>query len=169
MQYTFFVAKKWDHRQMTWSQERKLPPSRIIYSLRRIWKKLISCHLQKPQTANEDTTCCSHYHLLRTNFHISQLCHDQIVLQWSCRKEWMNWCWWVQSTLPVFTLICSGDDEVDSSPEGCLHQFEGLGTARIGCRVKFEPTVHDYWYIRYLKSLALAASSHNLFKLGLRS
>lgn len=35
-----------------------------------------------------------------------------------------------------------GDDEVDSSPEGCLHQFEGRGTACITCRVKFEPTVH---------------------------
>lgn len=41
------------------------------------------------------------------------------------------------------SVICPGDDMVDRSPEGYLHQFEELGTACIAYGVTFEPTVHE--------------------------
>lgn len=44
--------------------------------------------------------------------------------------------------MSVFKFICPGNDMVDSSPEGYLHQFEELGTACMAYRVTFEPTVH---------------------------
>lgn len=66
------VPKKWNHGQMTWFQERKLPPSQIIYR-----EDLLHGINNSHKTANEYPTCCSHHHLLHTNFHTPPLCHDQ--------------------------------------------------------------------------------------------
>lgn len=43
----------------------------------------------------------------------------------------------------MFKFSCPGGDEIDSFPKGCRHQCEGLGTAHIARRVKFEHRVHS--------------------------
>lgn len=124
------MPKKWNHGQITWFQERKLPPSQIIYR-EDFLHGINKAHKQqmKIQCAVLITSCSIQ---IFTPLHCAMI--RIVVLQ-----EGMNWCWWAQTTIPVFEFSCAGDDEADS----CLYQSEGLGKAHIAFRLKSQFILHD--------------------------
>lgn len=121
------VPKKWNHGQMTWFQERKLPPSQAIY--KDLLHAINKGHKQQIKTQHA-ALILTHSIQTFTPFHCAMI-RGTVVLQ-----EGMNSCWWAQSTIPVFQFSCAGDDEASS----CLYQFEGLDKAS---RLKSQFTLHN--------------------------